>query len=233
MSGLRFEDFTVAVDGRVLLAMTVSVPAGSTVLFTGPAGTGTSAALAAIVGALTGEDVPGVVTTGTVALDAESTETTGSTESTDPETDTDPRHRVGLVTREHEMLGGLTAAENVLVGVLARRRPTAEDDERVVRALDALAMPVAARGNLVEQLSGGQQQRVAVARAIATGAPVLALDDPASELDDRTTTVVHDALAEVARGGTVVLVAVPDGAAAPAADLVVRVGGRGRHVSDG
>jgi ABC-type lipoprotein export system ATPase subunit len=227
VSGLRFEDFTVAVDGRVLLAMTVSVPAGATVLLTGPAGTGTSAALAAIVGALTGEDVPGVVTTGTITLDAE------SAESTAPATDTDPRHRVGLVTREHELLGGLTAAENVLVGVLARRRPTAEDDERVVRALDALAMPVAARGNLVEQLSGGQQQRVAVARAIATGAPVLALDDPASELDDRTTTVVHDALAEVARGGTVVLVAVPDGGTAPAADLVVRVGGRGRHVSDG
>jgi ABC-type lipoprotein export system ATPase subunit len=216
VSGIRFEDFTVTVDGRPLLALAVSVPAGSTVLLTGPAGTGTSAALAAIVGALTGTTVPGVVTTGAVTLD--------------PDDDTVPRHRVGLATREHELLGGLTAAENVLVGILARRRPTADDDERVVRALDALAMPVAARGNLVEQLSGGQQQRVAVARAIATDAPVLALDDPASELDDRTTAVVHDALAEAARGGAVVLVAVPDGAEAPAADLVVRVGARGRHV---
>jgi ABC-type lipoprotein export system ATPase subunit len=226
VSGLRFQDFTVTVDGRLLVAMTVSVPAGSTVLFTGPAGTGTSAVLAAVVGALTGEAEPGVGTSGSVTLDDE------DTDGTDTADVADPRHCVGLVTREHELLGGLTAAENVLVGVLARRRPTTTDDERVVRALDALAMPVATRGNLVEQLSGGQQQRVAVARAIATGAPVLALDDPVSELDDRTTTVVHDALAEVARGGTVVLVAVPDGAAAPAADLVVRVGGRGRHVSD-
>jgi ABC-type lipoprotein export system ATPase subunit len=219
VSGLRFDDFTVTVDGRLLVAMTVSVPAGSTVLFTGPAGTGTSAVLAAVVGALTGTPAPGVRTSGSVTLQIEGAEDT----DTDTARAADPRHRVGLVTREHELLGGLTAAENVLVGVLARRRPTVEDDERVVRALDALAMPVATRGNLVEQLSGGQQQRVAVARAIATGAPVLALD--------RRRPVV--ALAEVARGGTVVLVAVPDGAAAPAADLVVRVGGRGRHVSDG
>ena len=72
------------------------------------------------------------------------------------------RAGVGLVTREHHLVGSLTAVENVVVPLLLDRGRTGggrAPEEWLAR----LGVPEPSWHNLLEQLSGGQQQRVAVA----------------------------------------------------------------------
>jgi len=56
-------------------------------------------------------------------------------------------------------------------------------------------------------LSGGQRQRVALARAILTDPHILLLDDATSAVDARVEAEIHDALREVMRGRTTLLIA--------------------------
>jgi len=115
------------------------------------------------------------------------------------------RPDVGLVTRQHELLGSLTAAENVALPLLGRRGAAPRSWDEVEHLLDRLGVPEASWHNLLEQLSGGQQQRVAVARALVGRPSVLCLDDPTSELDPASATTVRAVVADARRQGACVL----------------------------
>jgi iron complex transport system ATP-binding protein len=110
-------------------------------------------------------------------------------------------------------------------------RMSAADRAAVQRALTLTATDgFAARP--VTTLSGGERARVALARALATEAPVLLADEPTVSLDARHQLVVMDVLRDAARGGTSVLAVVHDLAlAARFADRVI-VMERGRLVAD-
>jgi predicted ABC-type transport system involved in lysophospholipase L1 biosynthesis ATPase subunit len=115
-----------------------------------------------------------------------------------------PGGRAGLVTRQHELLGSLTAAENVAVPLLTAGS-LREGWDDVESLLAQLGVPEASWHNLLEQLSGGQQQRVAVARALVARPDVLCLDDPTSELDPASASVVWGVVDEARRAGACVL----------------------------
>jgi putative ABC transport system ATP-binding protein len=92
------------------------------------------------------------------------------------------RRRVGYVFQELNLLGGLTAAENValpreLDGVRAR---TASIE--ALAALEQVGVAALA-AKFPEQLSGGEQQRVAIARALVGQRPLLLADEPTGALD--------------------------------------------------
>ena len=55
--------------------------------------------------------------------------------------------------------------------------------------------------------SGGQRQHVAIARAILTDAPILVLDEATSALDSESEALVQDALENLMRGRTSIVVA--------------------------
>lgn len=59
-------------------------------------------------------------------------------------------------------------------------------------------------------LSGGEAQRLMLARGIATNPHLLLIDEPTAQLDLKTGRIVNDYLTELAREGTVVVVATHD-----------------------
>ena len=129
------------------------------------------------------------------------------------------RRRVGFVFQSFNLMGSLTAEQNVALPLrLDGRRPKA----KVVReALARVGLDGRARHRPGE-LSGGQQQRVAIARALVTGPEVIFADEPTGALDRRSGGAVLDLLREAvdAFGQTLVMVT-HDPVAAARADRVV------------
>ena len=101
--------------------------------------------------------------------------------------------------------------ENIRYG-----RPDASDEE-ILEVIDMAHLshfidtlpegwhtPVGERGL---KLSGGEKQRVAIARAILKGSPILVFDEATSSLDSQSEQAILNALKEVAKGHTSLVIA--------------------------
>ncbi|MCF2526785.1 ABC transporter ATP-binding protein [Yinghuangia soli] len=129
------------------------------------------------------------------------------------------RTRVGFVFQAFNLVGSLTAEQNVTLPLrLAGTRP----DKKWVREVLGRVGLAQRAGHRPAQLSGGQQQRVAIARALVTRPDVLFADEPTGALDTKTGREVLGLLREVVDtfGHTVVMVT-HDPVAASYADRVL------------
>ena len=105
-------------------------------------------------------------------------------------------------------------------GLLARARPRREVLARGRELMAALGVDaLAERG--VGEASGGQLQRVAIARALINRPRLVVADEPTGALDTAAGEGVIDALAEVAAGGTALLVVTHDPAIAARASRII------------
>ena len=129
------------------------------------------------------------------------------------------RERLGFVFQSFNLLGALTAAQNVaLPSRLAGRKLKRQ---QVAAALAAVGLEGRA-GHRPAQLSGGQQQRVAIARALVGEPELLFADEPTGALDLRAGREVLALLRDtVDRGGRTLVMVTHDPSAAAYADRVV------------
>ena len=104
--------------------------------------------------------------------------------------------RVAMVFQQFALLPWRTVAENVAFGLELRGVPKAER-ERVVHEKLALVNLEKWAGKFAHELSGGMQQRVGLARAFATDADILLMDEPFSALDPLIRDKLQDDLLEL------------------------------------
>jgi putative ABC transport system ATP-binding protein len=196
----------------VLDQVDLAVGPGESVAVLGPSGSGKSTLLALAAGL----DRP---TEGEVLLDGEPIQALSEDRLARLR-----RAKVGFVFQSFQLLGNLTARENVLLPLeIAGERGAGR------RADELLAeVGLAERGHhYPSQLSGGEQQRVALARAFATRPPLLLADEPTGNLDSATGRRILEMLGDLRRReGTTLVLVTHDPAVAAIADRRV-------HLADG
>jgi putative ABC transport system ATP-binding protein len=196
----------------ILDAVDLAIQPGEFVTVLGPSGSGKSTLLALMAGL----DRP---TSGEVRVDGSPIQSLSEDQLALLR-----RHKIGFVFQSFQLLGNLTARENVLLPaeLLEMPDPAARADELLA------AVGLADRGHhYPSQLSGGEQQRVALARAFAARPPILLADEPTGNLDGATGRRILELLTELRRReGTTLVLVTHDPAVAALADRMV-------HLRDG
>ncbi len=136
------------------------------------------------------------------------------------------RRRIGLIFQAFNLLGNMSALENVMLPALLAGCSAGEARKRAGGLLEELGLSVHLR-KLPGQLSGGQQQRVAIARALVNEPAVLLADEPTGNLDAHTGQEVLRLLKALhAQGQTIVLVTHDAQVASQAERIIVMRDGR-------
>ncbi|HET7374617.1 MAG TPA: ABC transporter ATP-binding protein [Gemmatimonadaceae bacterium] len=201
----------------VLRDVSFSIPQGAFVAVVGPSGSGKTT----LLGLLAGLDTP---THGKVILD--------DADLTAMDEDQRARLRgqkVGFVFQSFQLIGTLTALENVQVPLELRG-----DAGAAARARELLER--VGLGDRLDhfptQLSGGEQQRVAIARAFANSPRSLFADEPTGNLDSDTGGRIVELLEALNRESkTTIILVTHDHALAAHAQRIIRLSD-GRVISD-
>ena len=193
----------------VLRDFSLTVEAGEILLLTGPSGSGKTTLLT-LIGALRamqhgqctvlGQELMGAGEAARVAL----------------------RRRIGFIFQHHNLLGFLTAQQNVAMSL--ELDPNTTERSRLARA-DAMLEAVGLsdyRHVVPSKLSGGQRQRVAVARALVAGPGLILADEPTAALDRQTGQDVVRLMRDLAkRNGMPILLVTHDPRILDIADRVI------------
>lgn len=218
--GLSYAFGTGELARPVLRDIDLTLAPGEVVLLNGPSGSGKTTLLT-LIGALRamqngscqvlGQELAGAREADRVAL----------------------RRRIGFIFQSHNLLGFLTARENITMALELHSGLT--EHERLERA-DSLLTDVGLGdrgGDRPARLSGGQRQRVAVARALAAEPGLILADEPTAALDRQSGGDVVRLLRDLAKRRAVpVLLVTHDPRILDVADRIVSMED-GRIVRDG
>lgn len=177
---------------QVLFDVTCDVRAGEIVIITGPSGSGKTTVLT-LAGALRSVQVGSMKILGQELYMAPAAALVKI------------REKIGFIFQAHNLLGCLTARQNVQMAL-----GVAAGVQSVGRARQMLgAVGLAERAEyLPDRLSGGERQRVAIARALVRGPKIVLADEPTASLDRQSGHDVVELLRNLARreGCTVMMV---------------------------
>lgn len=199
---IQLDGVTASFAGRTVPALdevTLSVEEGEHVVLLGPSGSGKTTLLRCLLGAVVPQS--GAIRVG--GLDPGSKNDLQSI-----------RRRTGVVRQGNDLVLGLRAQTNALLGTAAswgarewaavlRGRVPGRYEDRLRALADAQGVSPYLHSR-VEHLSGGQRQRVALVRAVLPEPRLLLADEPTSGLDPVTSQAAVDALRK-AVGVTVVV----------------------------
>jgi ATP-binding cassette, subfamily B, bacterial MsbA len=120
------------------------------------------------------------------------------------------RAQIAIVTQETVLFDD-TVAGNIAYGSPGASQAAIEAAARAAHAHEFITTmaqgydtPIGERG---QRLSGGQRQRLAIARALLKDSPILILDEATSSLDSESEMLVQDALANLMRNRTSLVIA--------------------------
>lgn len=193
----------------VLRDVSLTVHAGEVVLLTGPSGSGKTTLLT-LIGALRGMQRGSCRVLGRELMNATERDRVAL------------RRRIGFIFQNHNLLGFLTARQNVAMALeIDAARPEAE---RLALAGAMLAAVGLAdhEDKTPARLSGGQRQRVAIARALVAEPGLVLADEPTAALDKVSGGEVVHLLRDIAKSrGTPILMVTHDPRILDIADRIV------------
>jgi len=180
----------------ILTGLNLAVPSGERLAIIGSSGSGKSTLLGLLAGLdtatsgkvlITGEDIGQMDEDGRAAMRART---------------------MGFVFQSFQLLGSLTAFENVMLPLQLAGRSDAH--AIAMAALESVGLAARAT-HYPKQLSGGEQQRVAIARAFAAKPAILFADEPTGNLDVATGEAIIKLLFDLnAQSGTTLVLVTHD-----------------------
>jgi ATP-binding cassette subfamily B protein len=204
----------------VLEDVSLSVAAGETVAFVGPSGAGKTT-IASLLPRFYDVDAGRITIDGIDVRDM---------------TMASLRRQIGIVQQDVFLFAG-TLRENIAYGRLGASDEEILDAARRAQLGDLLASLPHGLDTLIGErgvkLSGGQKQRLSIARIFLKNPPILILDEATSALDTETERAIQQALEELSKGRTTLVIAHRLATIKHADRIVVVDGGRvveqGRH----
>jgi len=194
------------VEIQALHNVSFQVEKGELVVIVGPSGAGKTT----LLNILGGMDV---LSTGRVLLDGREISGLNRRELTEYR-----RYDVGFVFQFYNLIGNLTALENVELA-----NQICKDPLDAAQVLKEVGLEERMK-NFPSQLSGGEQQRVAIARALAKNPKLLLCDEPTGALDYQTGKAILKLLQDTGRRtGMTVIIITHNSALTAMADRVIRV----------
>ena len=211
MAFIEFHDVgktyrTGEVEINALHDASFEIEKGELVVIVGPSGAGKTT----LLNILGGMDT---LSSGKIILDGHEISGLNKKQLTDYR-----RHDVGFVFQFYNLIGNLTALENVeLANQICKDPLNAEQILRDVGLEERMK-------NFPSQLSGGEQQRVAIARALAKNPKLLLCDEPTGALDYQTGKAILQLLQDTGRRtGMTVIIITHNSALTAMADRVIKV----------
>ena len=211
MSYVKFEDVSKIykagdVEIRAVDHISFDIEKGEFCVIVGPSGAGKTT----VLNILGGMDS---CSEGTITVDGAVVSSYNSRQLT-----TYRRHDIGFVFQFYNLVGNLTALENVELASQICKDPL--DAETVLKEVGLEHR----MNNFPAQLSGGEQQRVSIARALAKNPKILLCDEPTGALDYITGKQILKLLQDTCRQkGVTVVVITHNSAITPMADRVIRI----------
>ena len=194
------------VEIKALHNASFSIEKGEICVIVGPSGAGKTT----LLNILGGMDT---LSAGKVTVDGEDISLYNEKKLTDYR-----RYDVGFVFQFYNLIGNLTAIENVELATQICKEPLSPMEMIKQVGLEDRAL------NFPSQLSGGEQQRVSIARALAKNPKLLLCDEPTGALDYVSGKQILKLLQDTARNtGMTVVIITHNSALTAMADRGIRV----------
>jgi putative ABC transport system ATP-binding protein len=196
---------------QILFDINLEINSGEIVIMTGPSGSGKTTLLSLIGGLRSVQEG---------SLKFLGVELFGSSQNQLVQI----RRNIGYIFQAHNLLGFLTARQNVQMAV--ELNDNTSQSEAIAKA-EAMLTAVGLKNRInyyPDNLSGGQKQRVAIARALVNNPPLVLADEPTAALDKQSGRDVVEIMQRLAKEqGTSILLVTHDNRILDIADRIVEM----------